>query len=56
MKIKKDGELGYDAHQMARPGHGGHHGYQDVAWGAEDHPYIGQDRHLNCQCHITHAV
>ena len=26
-------ELGYDAHQMACPGHGGHHGYQDIAWG-----------------------
>ena len=34
MKIGEDGELGYDVyHQMARPGHGGHHGYQDVAWG-----------------------
>ena len=32
MKIGEDGELRYDAHhQMARPGHEGHYGHQDVA-------------------------
>jgi len=33
MKIREDGELGYDAHQMAHPGHVCHHGYQDVVLG-----------------------